>query len=335
MSQSKKIKIGIVGATGLVGRTFLDLLVKRNFPIAEIRAFASPASEGKEISYANQRIKVQKLAPHCFDNLDLVFFSAGKEISEIWAPQAVHSGAFAIDNSSAFRMNPNHLLVVPEVNGHLLKDISSQVIANPNCSTIQLVVALQPIAQNFGLSEIRVSSYQAVSGAGKSGLDELKAQENGSEEHHKFPRLIAHNVIPQIGEFDASGACIEENKIMNETRKIMGLPDLRVSAVTVRVPVLNGHSETVWFTTKMATTTEKIHDALSKFNGIQLAKEDSHYPTPREVSGHYDTYVGRVHAVPSIDKTWIMWVVADNLWKGAALNSLQIAEQLFDIPYQS
>ncbi|MCX7978931.1 MAG: aspartate-semialdehyde dehydrogenase, partial [Bdellovibrionaceae bacterium] len=247
----KKLKVGVVGATGMVGKTFMNLIEERSFPISELRPFASENSLGKKIPVAGSGWLVQALKPNCFDGLDLVFFSSGDDISREWGPRAVEAGAWAVDNSAAFRMNEETPLVVPEVNGHLLKGLKGpQLIANPNCSTIQLVVALKPLAEAFGLREVRVSSYQAVSGAGQPAYDELIAQvedyKNPSPRPHHFPHPILFNLIPQIGSFAPDGFCSEEIKIMRETRKILGLPQLKVSAFTVRVPVLNAHSESVW-----------------------------------------------------------------------------------------
>ena len=292
----------------------------------------------KKISLQGKQWPIQILKPKCFDGLDLVFFSSGDEISAEWAPQAVASGAFAVDNSAAFRMDSKIHLVVPEVNGDLVPFGSKpQIIANPNCSTIQLVVALKPLADKFGLEEVRVSSYQAVSGAGQAGYDELLAQtqdsKNANPKANAFPHPILFNCIPQIGSFDDDGFCSEEVKIMKETRKIMSLPSLKITAFTVRVPALNAHSESVWFTLKKDVSREDIISALEGFEGIvvQDNPKKSQYPMPRDVSGKDPVYVGRIHRDPENTKLWMMWVVSDNIRKGAALNGIQIAERIFDI----
>ncbi|WP_413291707.1 aspartate-semialdehyde dehydrogenase [Bdellovibrio sp. HCB185ZH] len=332
----RKLKVGVVGATGMVGQTFMTLLAEREFPIAELRPFASENSLGKKIELQGQQWPCQILKEGCFEGLDLVFFSSGDDISAEWAPKAVKAGAFAVDNSAAFRMDPNTVLIVPEVNGHLLnKDSKPQVIANPNCSTIQLVVALKPLSEKFGLDEVRVSTYQAVSGAGQGGYDELMEQTSkatqATHEPKTFPHTILFNCIPQIGSFNDEGFCSEEVKIMKETRKILGLPQLKVSAFTVRIPALNAHSESVWVTLKKDTTREAITDALASHQGIVVQDDPkrSVYPLAREVSGKDPVYVGRIHRDPEDSKLWMMWVVSDNIRKGAALNGIQIAEQLF------
>jgi aspartate-semialdehyde dehydrogenase len=338
----KNFKVGVVGATGMVGQTFMNILEERKFPMAELRPFASEASAGKKIHVQDQDWTVQPLRPGCFDGLDLVFFSSGDEISKEWAPQAASAGAFAIDNSAAFRMDSDVHLIVPEVNGQLVNSGSKpQIIANPNCSTIQLVVALKPLADKFGIDEVRVSSYQAVSGAGLAGYEELLAQtedyKNPNPQATSFPHPIVFNCIPQIGSFNEEGFCSEEVKIMKETRKILGLPSLKVSAFTVRIPVLNAHSESVWVTLKEKTDRANLVETLKSFKGIMVQDETqkSMYPTPRIVSGMDPVYVGRIHRDPENPYLWLMWVVSDNIRKGAALNGIQIAEHIFDIKLQA
>ena len=332
----RKLKVGVVGATGMVGQTFMNILAEREFPIAELRPFASENSLGKKIDLQGTAWPVQVLKENCFDGLDLVFFSSGDDISAEWAPKAVKSGAFAVDNSAAFRMDPNTVLIVPEVNGNLVtKDSKPQIIANPNCSTIQLVVALKPLLDTFGLEEVRVSTYQAVSGAGQAGYDELMAQtadvKNPEPKSSTFPHPILFNCIPQIGSFNEEGYCSEEVKIMKETRKILGQKDLKVSAFTVRIPALNSHSESVWVTLKNEASRDQVVSALSNFEGIVVQDEPkkSVYPLPREVSGEDPVYVGRIHRDVENPKMWLMWVVSDNIRKGAALNGIQIAEKIF------
>jgi aspartate-semialdehyde dehydrogenase len=332
----RSLKVGVVGATGMVGQTFMNILQERNFPIAELRPFASENSLGKKISLQGQEWPVQVLKDGCFDGLDLVFFSSGDDISAEWAPKAVQAGAFAVDNSAAFRMHPEISLVVPEVNGHLLhQGMKPQIIANPNCSTIQLVVALKPLADIFGLEEVRVSSYQAVSGAGQAGPDELVEQmesyKSQASQPKTFPHPILFNCIPQIGSFNDDGYCSEEVKIMKETRKILALDKLKVSAFTVRIPALNSHSESVWVTLKQQVSKDQVCGALQNFEGIVLQDEPkkSVYPLARDVSGKDPVYVGRVHRDMENPNMWLMWVVSDNIRKGAALNGIQIAEKLF------
>ncbi|MNJ92777.1 Aspartate-semialdehyde dehydrogenase [compost metagenome] len=334
----RNLKVGVVGATGMVGQTFMNILAERNFPIEELRPFASENSLGKKIELAGKAWPVQVLKENCFDGLDLVFFSSGDDISKEWAPKAVAAGAFAVDNSAAYRMDPNVVLIVPEVNGHLVsKGSKPQIIANPNCSTIQLVVALKPLSDKFGLEEVRVSSYQSVSGAGQGGYDELMEQvrdhKNTSPEARTFPHPILFNAIPQIGSFNDDGFCSEEVKIMAETRKILGLPSLKVSAFTVRIPALNAHSESVWVTLKEKVSREQVVKSMEGFEGLVIQDEPkkSVYPMARTVSGQDPVYVGRIHRDPENPLLWMMWVVSDNIRKGAALNGIQIAERIFDI----
>jgi aspartate-semialdehyde dehydrogenase len=335
---TKSLKVGVVGATGMVGQTFMNILEERKFPFSELRPFASPSSKGKLIHVNNKDWTVQTLEPGCFEGLDLVFFSSGDDISKEWAPQAAASGAFAIDNSGAFRMDNDIALVVPEVNKELVGPGSKpQVVANPNCSTIQLVVALKPLSDAFGLDEVRVSTYQAVSGAGIDGYEELLDQtedfKNPAPQAKAFAHPILFNCIPQIGSFNDDGFCSEEVKIMKETRKILGLPTLKVSAFTVRIPALNAHSESVWVTLKKEISREQMFECLRNAPGIVLQDEPSKsvYPMPRNVSGEDPVYVGRVHRDPENPLLWLLWVVSDNIRKGAALNGLQIAEHIFDI----
>jgi aspartate-semialdehyde dehydrogenase len=338
----KKLRVGVVGATGMVGKVFMQLLDERKFPLEELRPFASEASLGKKVICQNREFEVQVLTPGCFKGLDVVFFSSGDDISKEWAPLCVADGAWAIDNSAAFRMDPKYNLVVPEVNGHLVnKSSDPNIIANPNCSTIQLVVALKPLFDQFGLSEVRVSSYQAVSGAGQVGYDELmeqvgqftEASENYKPQAKVFSKPILFNCVPQIGSFNEFGYSSEEVKIMNETKKILNTPELKISAFTVRVPVLNAHSETVWVTLNKEISKEQITNALRLGQGLVVEDNprNSEFPTPFEVSGKDPVYVGRIHQDMTDKKTWLMWVVSDNIKKGAALNGIQIAEKLFQM----
>jgi aspartate-semialdehyde dehydrogenase len=266
--------------------------------------------------------------------LDLVFFSSGDDISKEWAPQAVKAGAWAVDNSNAFRMDGDVKLIVPEVNGDLLNKKNPEIIANPNCTTIQLVVALKPLMDQFGISDVKIASYQAVSGAGQAGHDELLAQ---IEDQDSPPKTFAHpirfNCIPQIGSFSENGFCTEETKVMNETRKILRHPKLGVSVFTVRVPVLNAHAEAVWVKLEKEATHAEVLSTLKRGQGLVIQDEPqkSVYPLQIQASGKDPVFVGRIHRDLNDPKTWLMWVVADNIRKGAALNGLQIAERIFDI----
>jgi aspartate-semialdehyde dehydrogenase len=332
----KQLSIGLVGATGMVGRAFMDILEEKKFPVKTFKPFASEKSLGQTIALQGKKYPLEVLKPGCFTGLDLVFFSSGDDISKEWAPLAAKAGAFAVDNSAAFRMDASTALIVPEVNGDLLEEMKGkpQVIANPNCTTIQLVVALHPLQKKFGMKEVRVASYQAVSGAGIEAYNELLAQVKEETPTAKvFPHQIAFNCIPQIGSFNDQGYSSEEVKVMKETKKIMRQPGLRVSAFTVRVPVLNAHAEAVWVTLEKEISREELLQTLAKAPGVivQDNPKQSEYPQQYQISGKDPVYVGRIHQDLDDPKTWLMWIVADNIRKGAALNGLQIAERIFDI----
>ena len=340
------LKVGVVGATGMVGEEFLCLIEQRKFKFNELRLFASEQSLGQTRTTAGQSFTVQTLSPDSFLGLDLVFFSSGDDISQQWAPLAVTAGAFAIDNSAAFRMNEQVPLIVPEVNAKDLppRELPS-IIANPNCSTIQLVLALKPLAENFGINQVRVATYQAVSGAGRPAVQELLQQTRHVMEHSEtgsvdyshptlrpsaLPQPIAFNCIPQVGGFGDDGFCSEERKIRLETRKILGLPHLRISAWTVRVPALNTHSEAAWVTLDKVVTRNELIKALRSQPGLVTEeRENANYPMVINVNGKDPVYVGRIHQDPDDPRTWMMWIVGDNLRKGAALNGIQIAEKIF------
>ncbi len=342
----KNLNVGVVGATGVVGETFIQLLKERQFPVGDLRLFASESSKGLTRQLNGRDYPVVTLDPNCFKGLDVVFFSAGEGISKTWAPIAVESGAFAIDNSSAFRMMGQYDLVVPEVNGDLLDHYKQKptIIANPNCSSIQLVVALKPLQKDFGIEAVRVASYQSVSGAGREGMTELidstqhelklLKNEASSFQAKIFPKNIGFNSIPQIGDFDESGFCGEENKIMMETKKMLRQNDLKISAFTVRVPTLNSHAEAIWITLKKNNLKlSEVVKSLELGEGLKIIalKDQENYPTQSFTSGKDGVYVGRIHAEQGSSDTWMMWVVSDNLRKGAALNGIQIAERIFDI----
>lgn len=332
----KSIKLGIVGATGMVGETFLKVLDERNTPISELRLFASEQSIGKKYPFRGKDIPLQVLAPNCFEGLDCVFFSSGDPISAEWAPQAVKAGAFAIDNSAAFRMDKDTALVVPEINMAHIKDFKkAQVIANPNCSTIQLVVVLNAL-KGLGLDSIHVASYQSVSGAGKEAVDDLKNQSQAILNNQtpapgkNFKKSIGFDCHPIIGGLDADGFCSEENKIVAETKKILSLPDLKVSAFTVRVPTLNSHAEAVWITFKKPVTKNEIEELLkSRPEEINYIGEADQFHSLPYVTGKNDTYVSRLRQSRDFSNTWMLWIVADNIRRGAATNGLYIAERLF------
>jgi aspartate-semialdehyde dehydrogenase len=348
---SKNINLGIVGATGVVGSTFLDLMKERQFSVQNLKLFASDQSAGKKIKFNNKEIIVESLKPGCFEGLHVVFFSSGDDISKEWAPQAIKSGAYAIDNSAAFRMDQSIPLVVPEVNGHLLAKMNQpQIIANPNCSTIQLVVLLKPLAERFSLKSVKVSSYQAVSGAGAPAITELLNQnrtlqylydleapydvvKSFSQVHLKtqpqyLPKEIAYNCVPQIGGWVEDGSTSEERKIRLETKKILDLPNLPVSAFTVRVPAINAHCETVWVEFDKKIPKEELFNSLEGAKGLVIYKDEKQYALASDASGKDPVFVGRIHQDADQPETWMFWVVSDNLKKGAALNGIQIAEAL-------
>ncbi len=329
--------IAIVGATGNVGREMLATLAERRFPIKQIVALASRNSLGKEVSFGNDRVlKCQVLEDFDFSDTDIALFSPGGAVSAIHAPRAAAAGCVVIDNTSHFRMFDDVPLIVPEVNAHALVDFrKSNIIANPNCSTIQMVVALKPLAEIAAIKRIVVSTYQSVSGAGKDAMDELYAQTKkvfmGEEEAPQcFPKQIAFNVIPQIDVFMANGSTKEEWKMMVETQKIMGA-DISVSATCVRVPVFVGHSESVNVEFHEAVTLDQAYLALGEADGVVLLQERDDadgYITPKEVMGEDGVYVSRLRIDESAPNCLNMWIVADNLRKGAALNAVQIAECL-------
>lgn len=338
---SKKYNVAVVGATGMVGQTMIEVLVERRFPLAGLKLLASARSANLKIEVDGQEYTVEEATPQSFAGVDFAFFSAGEAISKELGPEAVKRGAVVIDNSNAFRMDPEVPMVVPEVNPEALSQHRG-LIANPNCSTIQMVVALQPLHAAAGLKRIVAATYQAVSGAGKEAVDELKAQcraaLDGQEivaeriptkdavRHHQ----IAFNLVPQLDVFVEDGYCKEELKMVNETRKIMGLPELAVTATTVRVPVVNGHSMALNVELQKPLSPEEAREALSRAPGVKVMDDpaDLLYPMPLMASGRDEVFVGRIRPDHSVASGLNLWVVADNIRKGAATNSIQIAELL-------
>jgi aspartate-semialdehyde dehydrogenase len=314
----------------------LQTLEKRGFPVDEVFAFASARSLGKEVSFKGTAVKVEELTADCFKgkNIDIALFSAGASRSKEFAPAAVAAGAVVVDNSSAFRMDAAIPLVVPEVNPEDIA-LHKGIIANPNCSTIQMVVALKPLADAAGLERVVVSTYQAVSGAGQAAMDECVQQtrdflDGKPVKVEKFAHQIAFNLIPHIDVFQDNGYTKEEMKMVYETRKIMHLPDLPVCATTVRVPVLRAHSESINVTTKKKLSAAEARELFLKAEGIVVQDNPagSEYPMPFMVSGSYPVYVGRIREDISEERGLVFWCVADQLLKGAALNAVQIAELL-------
>lgn len=325
-------KVVVVGATGNVGREMLNVLAERTFPASEVVALASTKSIGTEVSFGDKTLKVKALDYYDFTGTDIVLMSAGGSISKVWSPKIAAQGALVIDNSSAWRMDREVPLVVPEVNPDALFDIRKGIIANPNCSTIQLVVALKPLNDYAKIKRVVVSTYQSVSGTGKDAMDELFTQTRAvfvadPIEHKRYPKQIAFNVIPFCGEFIDSGYTTEEVKMMVETQKILD-PDIQLTVTCVRVPVFIAHSEAVNVEFERPITAQKARSILREAPGVLVVdkREDDGYVTPIEAAGEDATYVSRIRKDPTVENGLAMWVVSDNLRKGAALNAVQIAE---------
>ena len=328
--------VAIAGATGAVGTEFIKLLEQRNYPLQKLKLLASARSVGKQLRFRDQTLMVEELRPEAFQDVDVAFFSAGGDRSKEFAPAAVEAGALVIDNSSAFRMEEGVPLVVPEINAEAARRHKG-LIANPNCSTIQMVVALNPLHQESPLQRVVVSTYQAVSGAGASGMQELLDQVRDYTQGkplaiQAFPKQILFNLIPHIDVFQENGYTKEEMKMVLETRKIMSIPELPVSATCVRVPVLRAHSESIWVETETKISEVRARELFVQAPGIQLVDErkPGGYPVPWEASETFDTYVGRVREDLSHPRGLTFWCVADQLYKGAALNAIQIAEVLLE-----
>lgn len=336
----KSYNIAVVGATGLVGREFFALLAERDFPVKDVYPFASERSLGESVMFGDRDVDVLVLNEENFEKVtpDIVFFSAGGLVAKKWAPLFAEKGAFVIDNSSAFRMDNDVALIVPEVNGRLIDKMKKgTIIANPNCSTIQMVLFLDALNKLYGLNRVSVSTYQSVSGAGKKGINELQNQvtdlfSGKMPEPAVFPQRIAFNVIPHIGAFNPDGYCEEEIKMINESRKILSLPNLEVDVTTVRVPVFYSHSEVVTADLDDDADLDDVRKFLAKTDGIRLFDdfEELLYPTPADASGTDAVFIGRLRfGNGGKNKNRVSaFVVADNVRKGAALNGLQIAETI-------
>jgi len=328
------MKLAVVGATGAVGQTTLKILDERKFPVRELRAFASERSVGKSVTFKGEKIRVEKVGPEAFTGVDVAFFSAGSAQSREYAPQAVKAGAVVVDKSSAFRMDPTVPLVVPEINGHRVKGHRG-IVACPNCTTIVTVMPLKPLHDAGRLRRVIATSFQAVSGAGVNGVEELRSQtlawaRGEAIRPTHFPYQIAFNVIPHIDGFDENGYTGEELKLVNEVRKILELPDLAVSPTTVRVPVFTAHSIAINAETEVKVSARRAREAFAGFPGLRLWDEpaENRYPMPVTVEGQDDCFVGRVREDLSLANGLNFWVVGDQLRKGAALNGIQIAELL-------
>ncbi|HET8564712.1 MAG TPA: aspartate-semialdehyde dehydrogenase [Candidatus Binatia bacterium] len=331
-----RYNVAVVGATGAVGEQMREILDEREFPVDELRLLASERSAGQALEFKNKAIQVKVLTEDSFKGIDIALFSAGGSVSAKFAPAAVACGSVVIDNTAYFRMEPDIPLVVPEVNSTELAGYKNRgIIANPNCSTIQMVVALKPIHDAAKVKRVVVSTYQSVSGAGKSAMDELSQQVaalfNGRDpKKEKFPHQIAFNCIPHIDTFVEGGYTKEELKMINETRKVLGEPSLRITATTVRVPVFCSHSESVNIETEKKLTAGDVRAILRKAPGVLVCDEPENniYPMAIDAVGKDATFVGRIREDDSVPNGINLWIVADNLRKGAALNAIQIAEIL-------
>ncbi|MDY7215217.1 aspartate-semialdehyde dehydrogenase [Bacillus subtilis] len=336
------LHVAVVGATGAVGQQMLKTLEDRNFEMDTLTLLSSKRSAGTKVTFKGQELTVQEASPESFEGVNIALFSAGGSVSQALAPEAVKRGAIVIDNTSAFRMDENTPLVVPEVNEADLHEHNG-IIANPNCSTIQMVAALEPIRKAYGLNKVIVSTYQAVSGAGNEAVKELYSQTQailnkeeiepeimpvkGDKKHYQ----IAFNAIPQIDKFQDNGYTFEEMKMINETKKIMHMPDLQVAATCVRLPIQTGHSESVYIEIdRDDATVEDIKNLLKEAPGVTLLDDPSQqlYPMPADAVGKNDVFVGRIRKDLDGANGFHLWVVSDNLLKGAAWNSVQIAESL-------
>ena len=326
--------IAVVGATGAVGTVFLEMLEERKFPVADLRLCASERSLGKRITVNGDQIEVELLSSELVEKVDMVFVSASSDISHLAASMIGDTNTILIDDSSAFRMDPDVPLIVPEVNSEALKDVKN-IISIPNCSTTPLVMALKPLHDNFSLKRVIVDTYQSVSGTGSAALDELKIQtkqylDNDSIQADVYPHQIAFNVLPHIEPFLPNGYTREEMKMLNETRKILNIPDLNLSATCARVPVMIGHSEAVHAEFHNPIDLEKSVELLRGFPGIRVVDDpiSAMYPMPIDSEGDDDVLVGRIRNDMSCDNSIAFWLASDNLRKGAALNAIQIAEEI-------
>ena len=335
----RKYRVAIAGATGAVGREMLNILEERDFPIGELIPLASERSAGQKLEFRDDALVVRRLGPDSFKGVDIALFSPGAAVSKEFAPHAARAGAVVIDNSSAFRMEPDCPLVVPEVNPRdvelAVKPGGRRIIANPNCSTIQLVVVMKPLHDAAKLEKVIVATYQSVSGAGQKGIDELETQSRalfnmGELVAEKFPHRIAFNLLPEIGKDAGNGYTDEEMKLVNESRKILHLPELLVSATCVRVPVFFCHSEAAHLTFARPLPPEEAREILRKAPGVKVVDDLAQhvYPMPVLGAGDDSTLVGRIRADLSGPNTLALFVVSDNLRKGAATNAVQIAELL-------
>lgn len=341
MTNQKRYNVAVVGATGAVGEQIIKLLEQRQFPIETLTLLSSARSAGTKIVFNGQEITVQEAKPESFEGIDIALFSAGGDVTKALAPEAIKRGTVCIDNTNAYRMDPNTPLVVPEVNIDKVAE-NQGLIANPNCSTIQMVVALKPLYDRYGISKVIVSTYQAVSGAGSRAIDELERQTKEVLEGRDVnpdilpvgslpvKHQIAFNAIPQIDKFQDNGFTLEEMKMIRETKKIMGNEDLQVTATCVRIPVVYGHSESVYVELKEDFQLDEVKELLANAPGITLVDdpEAQQYPLATECAGKPDVFIGRLRRDLNEPRALNMWIVSDNLMKGAAWNAVQIAEHI-------
>lgn len=332
----RRFNVAVAGATGAVGNQMIRCLEERRFPVGAIKLLASSRSKGRKMRFNGDEVEVQELTKDAFAGVDIALFSAGGGTSKEFAPHAANAGCVVVDNSSAWRMDPDVPLVVPEVNPHAISDYKNKgIIANPNCSTIQMVVPLYAIHRDYGIKRVVVSTYQAVSGTGKKAIDELLDQTRSllnflETENRVYPHRIAFNCLPHIDQFLNNGYTKEEMKMVHETRKILGDPDVAVTATTVRVPVFYGHSESVNVETIKPVTAAAVKTLLEQTPGVEVVDdpENNDYPMAIHAAGRDSILVGRIRNDESIPNGINMWVVADNIRKGAATNAVQIAEIL-------
>ena len=329
------LRVAVVGATGAVGSTMLEVMGERAFPADEVVPLASARSAGKKVSFGDSQLEVRELSDKSIEGFDIALFSAGGGVSREWAPKFKDSGCVVVDNSSAWRMEPNVPLVVAEVNGDAL-DRHEGIVANPNCSTMQMVMALKPILDAVGIERVIVSTYQSTSGTGQRAVQELHSQAEAvigkrPVERSVYPHQIAFNILPQVETFkDGDDYTTEERKMMAETRKILGREDIGISATCVRVPVYNAHSESVNVQTVEDLSPEQCREVLSAFPGVVVvdAPGEGRYPMPIDAAGRDEVFVGRIRRDPSHERCLNMWIVGDNLRKGAATNAVQVAQLL-------
>jgi aspartate-semialdehyde dehydrogenase len=323
------MKVAVVGATGLVGQMMLRVLEERKFPVEELIPVASPRSVGKELLFRGSSVTVRSMEEAVMAAPDFAIFSAGGSVALEWAPPFAEAGSVVIDNSSAWRMEPQIPLVIPEVNGTILTG-RERIIANPNCSTIQLLMALTPLHRRYTAERVIVSTYQSVTGTGVKAVTQLKSESEGVEGEKAYPHPIHNNCLPQCDIFVENGYTKEEMKMVNETRKILGAPDLRVTATAVRVPVTGGHSESAIISFRDDFEIDDVRSVLASFPGVTVRDDPSEslYPMPVTANGSDEVFVGRIRRDHSAEKSLHLWIVSDNLRKGAATNAIQIAEYL-------